>query len=116
MKIRIKGNSVRLRLSQNEVNSLVKDHMITDTCSLANSQFVYRIKASDNNEIDVLMSGSELDVHVPMDLLKDWDTDTRVGFDHTLNNGTYVLIEKDFKCLIERTHEDESNLYPNPRA
>ncbi|MDG2455745.1 MAG: hypothetical protein P8N47_08050 [Bacteroidia bacterium] len=44
-----------------------------------------------------------------------WDTDERVGFDHTVN-GLFILLEKDWQCLKPRDHEDESNLYQHPAS
>ena len=116
MKIRIKGNSIRLRLSQEQVTALVNEGSVTQSCELVGGVFNYKISNADVNEISVKISGSEIECVMPSTLLEGWDTDTRVGFDHEMPNGTFVLVEKDFKCLIERTHEDETDLYPNPRA
>ncbi len=30
-------------------------------------------------------------------------------------NELTILVEKDFKCLTDRPHEDESDLFPHPK-
>jgi len=57
-----------------------------------------------------------IQLNVPKSYTKNWDTDSRVGFESTSENGLYLLIEKDFQCLKPRAHEDETDLFPNPQS
>jgi len=114
MKIRINGNTIRMRLSPNEVRELVKSGSVTDTCAFPTGNFTYGIRSTQATEIDATFVDGYIAVLVPEKLLIDWDINEVVGFEHTTKTGTFMLIEKDFKCLQPRKHENESHLYENP--
>lgn len=116
MKIRISGNSVRLRLSQSEVLHFVSQGLVSDECHFGNEKLTYQIAQYNGNEIVASLTGQTISVQVPENLAAHWDTDTRVGFDGRMANGLFILIEKDFQCLKPRPNEDESDLFPNPQA
>lgn len=63
----------------------------------------------DNNTITITLSQPEVDT---------WVASEQVGIkgNLTLENGDKlsILVEKDFKCLTERS-EDESDMFPNPK-
>lgn len=113
MKIRIKDNSVRLRLAQNEVSQLVNEGETWSKCEFGQSTLVYGLKSSNKDEISCSFKGDRITVLVPEQYLRNWDTDERVGFEYT-EDGLYILIEKDWQCLKPRPNEDESNLYKHP--
>jgi len=115
MKIRIKDNSVRFRLAQNEVSELVTTGETWSKCDFGNGTFVYGIKSTNAQSISCSFSNERVVAQIPETLLTDWHTDERVGFDHK-ENGLFVLIEKDWQCLKPRDDEDESNLYTHPAA
>lgn len=115
MKIRIKGNSVRLRLAQDEVTKLVYDGSVFSSCDFAGGTFSYGIEASDTESISSSFQDNKIKVSVPKDLLENWDQDDRVGFQNQ-SGKLFILIEKDWQCLKPRDHEDESNLYKHPAA
>lgn len=114
MKIRINGDSIRMRLSPEEVESLVSKGSIIDHCSFPSGRLTYGVLSSNGNAIDVEYVANEIKVIIPKTDLHDWDTNERVGFEHTTEEGLFLLIEKDFKCLKPRKHESETHLYPNP--
>lgn len=116
MKIRINKNSIRLRLSQNEVNTYIKSGKIYSACDFVNGQLIYELNQSDSNQVTANMTANKIVVSLPSKLIKSWDIDDRVGFDGTDTNGLYILVEKDFQCLKPRLHEDESDLFPNPQS
>lgn len=115
MKIRIKDNSVRLRLAQNEVSDLVNNGEVFSECNFMNNVLTYGIKASTGEAITCTFDNNKVTVKVPQELLVNWDTDTRVGFQNEDTNLS-ILVEKDWQCLKPRDHEDESNLYKHPAA
>ncbi len=49
MKIRIKGNSIRLRLTKNEVNQLIEQGKVSDECVIMNRTLIYKIRAQKNH-------------------------------------------------------------------
>jgi hypothetical protein len=116
MKIRIKSNTVRFRLSQNEVEQLIQQGEVWDTCQFGPNQLRYGLISNSVDRLTSSMEDHTIRIDVPSGLLKGWDVDERVGFDHRQPDGHYILIEKDWQCLKPRPHEDESNLFPNPQA
>lgn len=119
MKIRIKGNSVRLRLSRSEVDLFGKEGYVEEKTEFANSNFTYAIqKLFDGKTLDASFSGNKLTVFVPLKLMQEWTSTDIVGFDHNLsigeNKALFLLIEKDFKCTDGEEIEDQSDYYDNP--
>lgn len=119
MKIRIRGNSVRFRLSRSEVNIFGKEGYIEEQTEFGNECFVYAVQKSNGNEIQASFDGTKITMLVPEDILKKWTETQVVGFDNVIDLGEgkelYLLLEKDFKCLDE-TNEDQSDNYENPLA
>ena len=116
MKLRIKGDSIRIRLSQNEVTELVKEGEVWSTCHVAKNHLIYGLIKTKEDDMNASFENNKMIIHIPEEHLKEWDVNEIVGFDHTNEDGLYLLVEKDFQCLKPREHEDESNLFPNPQA
>jgi hypothetical protein len=119
MKIRIRGNSVRFRLTQSEVKQLCEKGFFMETTSFGENVFGYAVQLSKTEEtLSSSYENNRITLSVSEQLAKNWDLDERVGFEHTLTtkNGTklHLLLEKDFTCL-DNTLEDQSDNYPNPK-
>lgn len=119
MKIRIRGNSVRFRLTKNEVAHLCHEKFIVEETNFLDSDFSYAVKASNAKNLEVNFSNNQILLQVPEKLLQDWDTNNKVSFSHSIATSNKknidILLEKDFTCLEDRG-EDESNNYPNPKT
>ena len=120
MKIRILGNSIRLRLSQTEVKNLSEKNKVEEKTHFGNTPdaiFIYSLEKKKINEIGASLSGSHVQIFIPEKMANDWATSNEISLENNLliGNGETLrlLIEKDFKCLTERG-EDESDLFPNP--
>jgi len=123
MKLRIEGNSIRLRLKRFEVEEVCRDGRVEQSLRLgpASGQVLsYAFELRD--DIDSMTLEAEngtIAVIVPKADAEGWDTNARVGFEgtHTFPDGATVdlLVEKDFKCL-DRPDEEEPDSYPNPTA
>ena len=118
MKLRIKGNSIRIRLTRSEVNEFVSMGYLEEHISFGNNKLVYALQSS--NELKEMSASYELNkisVIVPAILLVNWPENTTVGFKATMpltgTDSLYLLLEKDFVCLDETT-EDQSDNYENP--
>ena len=112
MKLRIKNNSLRYRLTRTDIDRLAKEGYLEDQINLLGNPLVYAIQLTDGEVLTssyihhkITMSMSHLMV---AELI---DTD-RVGFEHT-DGQVHLLVEKDFVCLDE-VEEDQSDNYPNP--
>ena len=120
MKIRIKGNSIRLRLTQTEVANFANNGYLEEHTEFGNATFTYAL-ANDAEllNLSAKMEGAKITMQVPPDLAINWTSTNEVGFQHklSLNNGKelFLLVEKDFVCL-DNTFEDQSDNYPNPNA
>ena len=119
MKIRIKGNSVRFRLTKSEVKRLCGEGIIEEKTEFDESSFSYSVKASakyDNLHASLLEG--KITLYIPNLLLRNWNANEKVGFYsiQELKNGKDLMLtlEKDFVCMDE-TMVDQSDNYPNPK-
>ena len=121
MKLRIKGNSLRLRVTPSEVKRLLRSGAIRE-------QVQFTAISSDRLTYELLSSSSEatttvayqlgnITVSVPEQQLKKWAGSDDVGvYAEMALEGEQVLsvaIEKDFACLDLSDAENEDT-FPNP--
>lgn len=116
MKIRIKGDTIRLRLSQGEVDTIGKFQTVSEKTHFADNVFTYSLSVSaDSEHITAKYHNNEIEVFIPKKLASTWTTSDLVGLQSEENQTPSILIEKDFQCLTERG-EDESDLFANPNT
>lgn len=118
MKIRIKGNSIRYRLTRTEVETFSRQGYITERTEFMDQIFYYELRSHNKiSNLDAGFKNNTITMYLAEKNINDWATSDRVGFEHaiTLGNGKelFLLLEKDFVCLDE-TIEDQSDNYPNP--
>ncbi|MRI00172.1 hypothetical protein GH721_06435 [Kriegella sp. EG-1] len=119
MKIRIKGNSIRYRLTQSEVKTFCEIGYFEEQTQFLENTLVYSIKLSDSiQNIEAHFRSNKIELVISKSLIGEWATNEKVGFKYNYNlaNGKIlsILIEKDFTCL-DNTIEDQSDNYPNPK-
>lgn len=112
MKIRIKGNSLRYRLTKSDIERFFKDGYIEECISFGNQKLTYALQRCEEGELKADLNDQKIVLDVPADMAMEWATTDRVGFENS-NGALYLLIEKDFKCL-DIVAEDQSDNYPNP--
>lgn len=112
MKIRIKDNSVRFRLTQSEVALLGQTGLVSCTTEFIDRPLVYTIKSSADSALSVSFTENTIVLKMPEEMVREWVSTERVGFDGQ-SGLVKVLIEKDFVC-IDNSVEDQSDNYPNP--
>ena len=119
MKIRIRGNSVRFRLTKDEVEKLCTVGSIKEETHFSTSVFSYAVNVSETENLSIDFKENKIELKISEALLGDWNLNNKIGFSHTVKaqNAEFIdlLLEKDFTCLDDRG-EDESNNYPNPKA
>lgn len=120
MKLRIRGNSLRLRLTQGEVQALAETGRVEDTTSFGVSRLVYSLALVDlpgaravTAHLGSTPQESRIDVHVDPRTGRAWATSDTVGIEG-VDDPLRILIEKDYACLKERPHEDDADAFPNP--
>jgi hypothetical protein len=123
MKLRIKGNSLRVRVSRSEVTRLLAGDCLEETIYFApetSAKFTYALRQEASlirpavqymeNRIVILM---------PADQAVAWGVTDQVGIVENIGLGNLgslgLLIEKDFACL-DRSEEDNEDTFPNPNA
>ena len=118
MKIKIKGNTVRLRLSKTEVAQVVEQKVISDRVGFPDGALIYTLSQGKGDEVKASFRNNEIRVEAPALGIETWGTTEQVGFSAQLplpdGQELSVLVEKDFQYNIERKEEDESDLYDNP--
>lgn len=120
MKIRIKGNSIRYRLTKSEVKKFSEEGYLEEITQFPGSQFKYALIAKPGiDEIEANMVANSIVVYFPDSQKEAWYTSERVGYKRQLpineNESLSLLIEKDFACLDD-VEEDQTDNYPNPNA
>lgn len=120
MKIRIKGNSIRYRLTKTEVETFCETGSIKETTTFGNALFTYKLMAKKG--VDVLEASFKektITMYLSEEERLTWATSDNVGFGTTMDlphgERLSLLLEKDFVCLDE-TVEDQSDNYPNPKS
>ncbi len=119
MKIRIRENSVRLRLTKTEVDEFAEKGYIEEHTNFGTSVLTYALMATEKDVMSADMVNNTITMYIPEAKAKDWATSQKVGYDANMSladgNELYLLLEKDFKCL-DNTDEDQSDNYENPLA
>ncbi|MEO6038847.1 MAG: hypothetical protein ABIQ93_10570, partial [Saprospiraceae bacterium] len=121
MKIRIKDNSIRYRLSQSEVRTLADMGQIeAETRFGPEDSQILRYAIETKADIEGLQADflqQSITLYLPAQSAKNWPAEDRVGFQQeiqvTPDSTLFLLLEKDFVCLDE-VAEDQSDNYPNP--
>jgi len=122
MKIRIRDNSIRLRLSKGEVDTLHSTGVVTATTGFPGGrEFRYSLESSPASvNPAAFYSDNEVKVRLPETVVLAWATTEQVSVEgeQILDDGAKlgILVEKDFACLAPREGEDESDLYAHPNA
>lgn len=120
MKIRIKDNSVRFRLTKSEVEQIGRTGKFTSHTEFEGSSFSYSVQVHpEAEELQAGFRDNTITLYLPPALAHEWTGTDKVGLEHTLvqanGKSLFLLLEKDFVCLDDRD-EDESDNYPNPKA
>ncbi|MFZ1699523.1 MAG: hypothetical protein WBO10_01220 [Pyrinomonadaceae bacterium] len=122
MKLRMRNNSIRLRMSQSEVSRLAADGKVEESIDFGagpEAKLNYSIaKTIDGNEISARLSVGAVTVLVPAVLADEWVASDQVGLEtaQPIRPGMdlNILIEKDFACLRPRDGEDDLDAFPHP--
>lgn len=121
MKLRILDNSIRLRLTQSEVERIVNDGLVKGHVGFSgNHSFSYSLESSPACvSVEAHISNNALTVRVPEAEIHAWATteDVSIEADQVLDHeaSLKILVEKDFACLAPREGTDESDMFPHPQ-
>lgn len=107
MKLRIQGNSLRMRVSEVEVTQFSQAGQIAESIAFgpaADQIFSYvLLNAPDYEQLQVSFTPNKVTVYIPEKTANDWVSSDLNGMEGFINNGTEkglkILIEKDLDCL-----------------
>lgn len=115
MKLRIKENTIRIRLSLTEVDLLANGKPVMEETNFPSSTLKYKVLPAESTSAD--FSSNTILIGLSHAAIKAWANTDEVSISEDItsskNNILSILVEKDFKCLTVRP-EDEAGLYPNP--
>jgi hypothetical protein len=134
MKIRIKGNSLRLRLLRGEVSRFGESGRLSETIqfgALPQEQLTYTLAVSrDAKTISAQFTNNQITVTIPESTARNWVETEQVTLessqsvengiqDGEMQNGASqntlkILIEKDFVCLDRKNDPDNLDAFPHP--
>ncbi len=119
MKLRLQDDSLRLRLSRDDLRRLAVAGVVEGAVHVGpGSSLVYRLQAADTLHLGAEVEANTVTVRVPHAWLVGWADDERVGFDGTQDAGDgrtlTVLVEKDFDCL--HRPPESGGTFPRPDA
>lgn len=107
---------------QGEVAELRSGGVVSARTSFPSGRHLtYAVESSPANiRPQAFMSESTITVRLPETAVLAWSGSEQVSIhaEQSLDDGNTldILVEKDFTCLAPRDSEDESDMYPNPKA
>lgn len=112
MKLRIKGNSLRYRLTKSEVERFCDTGYFQEITHFGNKHLIYALEKNFSDKLSASFKDNKITLFMPAMMADEWANTTRVGFENK-EGEIYLLVEKDFVCL-DTVNEDQSDNYPNP--
>jgi predicted 3-demethylubiquinone-9 3-methyltransferase (glyoxalase superfamily) len=121
MKLRIKGATLRLRLTQGEIQALHEHGQVEEQVPFAPAvSLTYRLRKDPAaRAIYASYRGNVVEIVVPAATADEWCISQQVTLAQMQDVGATALnitLEKDFACLAPRAGEDESDNFPHPEA
>lgn len=121
MKLRIKGNALRLRLTQGDMSALAEQGQVQERTEFPGGvALVYRLCSNKKiNDVSVSYSENLIEFQIPEALAQRWSGTELVTVNATAavpSGVLQVVLEKDYACLVPRAGEDESDNFPHPQA
>jgi len=119
MKIRIQGNSIRLRLTRSEVTRFAEEGAVTEKTDFGKNSFQYELRKSGSGELKAEFLDGKISMLLPEHLATEWTSTEKVGYSGEMETGDgkklFLLLEKDFKCL-HNEREDQHDQFEHALA
>ncbi len=124
MKLRIKGDSLRLRLSPSEMSRLLESGRIEETIHFGpqrDAKLTYALLVGLDESAQVTGTmvrylPQEVAVVIPHREVQKWAGSTEIGIYASVDVGSGILdvaVEKDFACL-DKSEPENHDTFPNP--
>ena len=116
MKLRIQGDSIRLRLTVSEVAAVGRGEAVAETTHVGDPPFSYSlVPQADAAAVDAVFAGGAMRVTLPAATARRWAETEEVSL-RGATGAVNILIEKDFDCLEPREGDEKLDTFPNPKA
>jgi hypothetical protein len=123
MKLRMKKNSIRLRVTRSELARLQAHEFIQESVRFASApdaELCYLLRSDAQIQpVTVTYASQQIVVSLSQEQLASWSGDDQIGIYASLvvdsSTTLEVVIEKDFACL-DRSDEDNTDTFANPLA
>jgi hypothetical protein len=115
MKLRLQGNSVRLRLTRSEVERLRDTGLVEESVDFGGGEVLaYRLLSQlEPGPVQARFCQGIMTVSVSKDTAQAWAGSDEVGL-YAQSGPLAISIEKNFRCLTRRLDEQEPDAYPHP--
>jgi hypothetical protein len=117
MKIRIKNNSLRLRLTKTDIDIFGSEGYIEEKTEIGSEVFIYGLQRGNVPSLTASLENNKITMYMSDALANEWINSERVGYENNIllpsGSNLHLLLEKDFKCLNE-TSDNQSDNYENP--
>jgi hypothetical protein len=118
MKLRIRGDSLRLRLKRGEVDQIAAGSSIVEETHFPDSILSYRLDVSEDDDMSANFERGSLVISLPKSKVSDWagSDDVSLSAEQKITGAgsLSLLVEKDFSCLDHRDGEDDEDTFPHP--
>lgn len=123
MKLRLRENSIRLRLLQSEVAQLREAGNVCETVVFGVNpaeSLTYSLRVSaEAKEISAQMVNNKLEVFLPLEMAENWADTEEVGLYAEQDIGDLtklkIVVEKDFVCIERPLDADNKDAFPHPK-
>jgi hypothetical protein len=115
MKLRLQGNSVRLRLTRSEVERFRDTGLVDESVDFGGSEVLaYRLQSRlEPGPVRAGFRQGTMTVSVSTEVAQAWAGSDEVGI-YAQSGALAISIEKDFRCLTRPLDEQELDAYPHP--
>ena len=115
MKLRIQGNTLRLRLTQKEVSDLYDQHVVESAIHFPSGRALryLLVSTSEASEVSAEFEDDYIRILTPLAIARTWAESDEVAIEGSRDSSLRILIEKDFQCL-HNPEEWDPDAYPNP--
>ena len=123
MKLRLRENSVRLRLLQSEVRQLREIGNVSETIVFGikpTETITYALRVSgETKTIYAQMNNNQIEVFLPLAVAESWADGEETGLYETQKIGDSgelkIIVEKDFVCVDRPFDSDNQDAFPHPK-
>jgi hypothetical protein len=118
MKIRLFGDSLRIRLSQLEVEALAGGGAIESVTPFSDEAFACTVQPSET-AFEARHAAGRITVMVPLERAQAWAASSEEGmYAEQPVQGLLlrISVEKDYRCIHKPDSPDNADTFPNPAA